>query len=349
MRALVPPSEIRRLAAPLAQILDGAWQRMHWWVGVMAVAYAFSGITIVRPEEVAVILRWGRLVGDTTAIAVHGAGLMFAFPRPVDQVVRVPTRRISQVAIQTLAATPQEFDEDEGGTTNTLNPLTQGYALTGDQNIVHLEMMARYRIRDPAEWAFYGPDSEEILRMEVTSAMLRTLGEMEVDNVLSDGREELIAAATRRAQDGLDAARSGLELTSINLVGLTPPEELMAAFSSVQSEFITAETNKQYARAYAESAVPEAIAQTETLLQAARATAEADLARARGEAIAFRALAVEHRSNPEVVRERLYRDALDRVLSVGRVRWLPPPIDGHYQGMRITIGGGSSPSFFPEP
>jgi membrane protease subunit HflK len=348
MRALGPPSEVQRLVAPIARLVDAAWQRMHWWVAAMAVAYAVSGITIVRADEVAVILRWGRLVGDTTAIAEHGAGLLFALPRPIDQVVRVQTKRVSEVEVRTLAAVPPDIDEDEVAPVNTMDPLIQGYALTGDQNIVQLEMIARYRIRDAAEWAFYGPASEDILRVEVTAAMVRSLGEMEVDRVLSDGREDLIAVAARRVQTGLDEAHSGLELTSLDLRSLSPPAELASAFASVQTEFIGAETLKQYSLAYAESAAPEATAQVDAALQSARGSAEADLAKARGEAEAFRALAREYRANPVVVRERLYRDALDRVLSAARVRWLPPPVGGSYRGMRISIGN-QQPAFEVEP
>ena len=63
MRKTGPPSEIGRLAAPVAGLLDGAWQRMHWWIGAMALLYLLSGITVVRSDEVAVILRWGSWSG----------------------------------------------------------------------------------------------------------------------------------------------------------------------------------------------------------------------------------------------------------------------------------------------
>lgn len=209
MRTLRAPSEIGQLAAPLARLFDGAWQRMHWWVATMVVVYALSGITIVRPDEVAVVLRWGRLVGETPALQEHGPGLLFAFPRPVDQVVRVQIKHVWEVPITTLASSPE--DEDEAPSGDTLDPLTQGYALTGDENIVHVSMVARYRVRDPAEFAFYGPKAEDVLRVEVTAAMVRSLGEMGVDRVLADGRKDLVATATRRTQGGLDAVHSGLE------------------------------------------------------------------------------------------------------------------------------------------
>src|SRR4029077_2371804 len=151
------------------------------------------------------------------------------------------------------------------------------------QNIVQMDMVARYRVRDAAEWAFYGPKVEDILRVEVTSAMVRSIGEMGVDHVLSDERKNLIANATRRAQAGLDASHSGLELSSLELTRLSPPAALAGDFDAVQSAFIAAETEKKGAQAYAERTIPDAQAGADTLTQAARGTASNDLATAQGD------------------------------------------------------------------
>ena len=329
MRNQGPPSEIGRLAAPVARLLDWVWQRMHWWVAAMVVLYLLSGITVVRPDEVAVILRWGRLVGSTPALQEHGPGLLFAFPRPMDRVVRVQVKHVWETPVTTLASTEDGF---------SLDPLTQGYALTGDQNIVHVTVMARYRVREPAEWSFYGPKSENVLRVEVTSAMVRSLGEMGVDRVLSDGRKDLVALAQKRAQAGLDAAHSGLELSSLELTRLAPPAALASEFDAVQSAFIGAETRKKEAQAFQESAIPQAQAEADSMLQTARAAAASDMATAQGDAGAFRALDKEYRANPVVVRERLYRDSVEKAIGgAGSVRWIPPPTGGSYRGFRITI------------
>jgi modulator of FtsH protease HflK len=345
MRKLGPPSEIGRLAAPVAYVLDSAWQRMHWWVVAMAVLYALSGITIVRSDEVAVILRWGRLVGATPALQEHGPGLLFAFPRPMDRVVRVQVKHVWEVPVTTLAGS---------GDGRTLDPLTEGYAVTGDQNVVQLNMVARYRIREPAEWAFYGPKVEDILRVEVTAAIVRSLGEMGVDRVLADGRKELIATATRRAQAGLDASHSGLELSSLELTRLAPPGILAYDFDAVQSAYIGAETKKKEAQAFSERAIPQAQSDADANLQTARAEADSALAVARGEAEAFKALDREYRANTFVVRERLYRDAVEKAFrGVGKVRWVPPPSGGSYRGFRITVppaeGGATLKSLGEEP
>jgi modulator of FtsH protease HflK len=263
----------------------------------------------------------------------HGPGLLFAFPRPIDRVVRVQVKRVSELVVDALTTT------SEWAYADTLDPLTDGYALTGDRNVVHVEMVARYRVRDPAEWAFYGPPAEDALRTEVTAAMVRSLGEMGVDRVLADGRKDLVAITTRRAQAGLDAAHSGLELTSLELTRLAPPAALAKDFEAVQSAFIGAETRKKEAQAFAQTAIPQAQGAADKALQTARADTAARLASARGEAAAFLALAKEYRANPRVVRERLYRDAVERATSTaGSVRWVPPPPEGgRYQGLRISI------------
>jgi len=196
-------------------------------------------------------------------------------------------------------------------------------------------------VRDPAEWAFYGPKAEEVLRVEVTAAMVRSLGEMGVDRVLSDGRKSLIAMATRRAQAGLDAAHSGLELSSLELTKLAPPAALAADFDAVQSAFIKAQTEQNDAQAFAQSAIPQAQARADAAVQAARGAADSALAVAEGDAEAFRALDREYRANPGVVRERLYRDAVDKAFgSAGTVQWVPPPVGGSYHGFRISIAPG---------
>jgi membrane protease subunit HflK len=307
---------------------------MHWWIALMALLYAVSGITVVRPDEVAIVLRWGRVVGETRAAQERGPGLLFALPRPIDQVVRVKTQRVSELSIQTLAEPAGMF----GGFGDSLDPIRVGYALSGDQNIVHVEMMARYRVRDPADWAFTGPKAEDILRVEVSAAMVRSLGELGVDHILADGRKDLIASATRRAQDGLDAAHSGLALVSLELVNLGPPRALAPDFDEVQSAFIETETQKKNAQGFAQSAIPSAHAGADAAVQAARADAAAADARARGDAEAFLALESEYRVHSALVRERMYRDAVERAIgSAQEVRWLPPPVGARYQGLRVQV------------
>jgi membrane protease subunit HflK len=176
------------------------------------------------------------------------------------------------------------------------------------------------------------------VRVEVTAAMVRSLGEMGVDRVLADGRRELIAKASHRAQAGLDAAHSGLELVSLELTQLTPPGALGQDFDAVQTAYITAETRRKDAESYAQQTVPGAHAEADAVVQSARADAAAALASARGDAAAFEALAREYRTRPAVVREQLYRDTVETAIGRAReVRWVPPPVGGRYEGLRVVV------------
>ena len=326
MRQQGVPSEIGRLASPLARLFDALWQRMHWWIALMAILYAISGITIIKPGEVGLTLRWGeRLEG------VHEPGLMFALPRPIDEVVRVDVKHVSELRIETLVS------EHRSG---TLEPTNNGYAVTGDHNIVHVEMVARYQVRDAAEWAFYGPKVDDIVRVEVTAAMVRSIGEVGVDHVLSDGRTDLIKLATRRAQAGLDAAHTGLELSSLELARLIAPLALRADFEAVQSAIIGATTAQKQAQEFAARTVPQAHADADAAIKQAEGEASTARARATGDIAAFVALHREYRANPAVVRERLYRDAADKAIAAGIVRWIPPPIGARYDHLRVSVESG---------
>ena len=148
-----------------------------------------------------------------------------------------------------------------------------------------------------------------MLRVEVTAAMVRSLGEMGVDRVLSDGRKDLVATATRRAQAGLDAAHSGLELSSLELTRLAPPSALASEFDAVQSAFIGAETRKKEAQAFAETVIPQAQAEPTDAYSLPAASRGRSGDRAEAMRRPFCALDREYRANPVVVRERLYRDA----------------------------------------
>jgi membrane protease subunit HflK len=183
-----------------------------------------------------------------------------------------------------------------------------------------------------------------MLRVEVTAAMVRSLGETGVDRVLSEGREELIKIVARRVQAGLDASHSGLELSSLELTHLAPPQALASDFDAVQSAFIGAQTQQSEARAYAESTIPAARADTEAALQTARGDAGSVLAVAKGDTDAFRALDAQYRSNPAVVRERLYRDAVEHAIgAAGAVQWVPPPTGAGYHGFRIRLAPDPAP------
>jgi modulator of FtsH protease HflK len=325
----------RELSALLAPL--GAW-RSRWLPGVLAllgVAYALSGVQVVQPDEVALVLRMGRLQGEGAA-TVRQPGLLWSLPRPIDEVVRVRTKRVYELVVEDFhhglapgAADPWAAPVD---------PERMGYCLSADRNLVHAVLVARYRIDDPVAFALHHADPGGALRAAVMASAVVSVGEMPIDAVLSDGREALANRLLVRTQERLDAGRTGIALVAIELADLSPPPAVKEDFDRVQSAFIHAETRLEEARRYRESTVPAAEAAAGIALERARARASDRVAMARGDASAFLSLSGAAQTEGRSLRERLFREATERALSnAGDLRWVPPPTTGGYRGFRVSV------------
>jgi modulator of FtsH protease HflK len=336
------PSEWTRLVRPLADALQWLIARLHWWVWAMLALYACSNLHMVGSGEVALVLRFGKLVGAGTPQAVHPPGFLLALPRPFDEVVRVPAQGVFAVEVRDLHHASADGIRFSSLAAASLDPEAVGYVLTGDRNILHVSLIARYRIKDPEAFVLRQQDPEEVLRWVVGSALVREVGASAVDDVLAGGRQELIDAAASRTQLRLDRVGTGMELVALEVVDLAPPRQVREEFSAVQTAYIGSQTAVQEAREYRAERLPLAESRANRQLQEARAYAAGLLSNAGAEAAAFQALASEYSKNPRVVRERLYREGIERALKdAGELRFIPPPISGRYKGLRLDLGGGS--------
>ena len=176
------------------------------------------------------------------------------------------------------------------------------------------------------------------MRAAVVSAAVRVVGGRGVDRLLAEGREALPRDVQRSAQQRLDRLASGAELLSVELEAFAPPLPVLEAFDAVQGAAIEAATELQRAREYRASELPQAEAEASRMHRDALAFREERVAAARGDAKLFLALVDEHRRNRDVLRERLYRETVERTLRVaGKQTFVPPPSEGSYEEMRITV------------
>ena len=329
----------RRLLAPLIGAASAGLARLHLWVFGMVLLYLGSGLTRVAPDEVAVILRLGRVLNQGTAQEANPPGMLFALPRPFDDVVKVNVQKVYEAELVTLIP-----PDDAGWDPSTLHPVSAGYALTGDHNIVHARFGVRYTVSDPVDFALRCAAPESVLADVLTSVTVREVGRGGVDVVLTAGRAALVDAIRAGTQARLDAGRVGLTVVSLELSQLGPPKAVSKAFTAVQSAVIAAQTKKSDAETDRAKRVPAAEADAAAQLSDATRYAVATRAAAEADATAFSALALEYRKDPSVVRERLYRDAMAEVFaSAGKREFLPPPVSGRYPDLRISIATGKAP------
>ncbi len=305
-------------AGPLIESLATLFRLLKWVAALAALAILVSGITVVKPDEVALRLRFGKLTGRTHPEQVHGPGLLVALPYLVDEIIRVPVKRVHEMRIEALAGGP-------GASGDRLDITAAGYALTADHNIVQPAAVLKYQIADPVAWALRIAAPEAVIRDAVVSALTQTLGEMTIDAVLVDGQKQLAAQAIGRAQARLGAEASWVRLLALEFTALRPPPQVAGDFDAVQSAFVERKTRVDEARSYREQALPQAAADAQGRVRQAEADEAARLAQARGAAVTFVAIREEYRRSPAVVRQRLYREAMERALSMVGGRILVPP------------------------
>lgn len=300
------------------------WARLLQIVAILLfLVFVFSGVRIIQPGEAGVLLRFGKLPSRVTA--AHPPGLLIAFPYPIDEVIRVPVESIRQITILDY------WQPDISGTSvSSFHPLEQSYCITGDFNVVLPRLIVKYRINDPIAYALAVADPEKILRDSVGAELVRTIGEMEVDYILTEGKSVLAMTVKNRSQERLDAVGAGLRIVSIEINELIPPRSILPDFQAVQSAAIEKETVIRNAQTYQAQRIPEAEAEATQIKTQAEGYSVTTLARANADANAFVELLEEYRRNPDVVRERLLNESLARALSQAGSRYVAPgpPISG---------------------
>lgn len=343
-------NEIQRIAQPAVEVLGTLISLAYWPISLLFVTYLFSGVTAVKPDEVAMIMRFGRVVGDSPAEQIHKAGLLWALPQPLDEVVRVPIGKVHEVEINDLwrsseLTTPSSVGKGSmqrrqryTSSALSIDPETEGYCLTGDQNIVQLQLLARYRVVDPIAYALAQEDPHALLRNIVQGEMVRATGRESIDSVLTEGRKVLGNRVREAAQTRMDEVDSGLELIAVEIADFAPPIAVKRAFVDVNTAYITSHKMVVEAQRYRETELPKAESKRDQILAEANIYAANLIAEARGEGEAFEMLAAEYQKQPEVVVERLYIEGIENVVSkVGERNFILPPINGQYEDFRMTI------------
>ncbi len=309
------------------------------WLLLLFGLYLASGITIVQPDEVALVYRFGTLRNAGTAQAVAQPGMLLALPKPFERVQRIPVQKVFEQKVEGLHF--RAVGQMTFLSSSTLDPEKVGYALTGDGNVVHVSFSVNHQIADPVLYATQIVDIEGLLDQVVRSVALQEIANRSVDAILSDGREDMVQSISNGVRTEIDRLHLGIRLVSLEMVDLVPPYQIKDEFSAVQTASIEAQTAIQQAEEYRSAQLPKAQTTYNRELSNARSMATQTLATAKAEASVFEELAMEAKKHPEVVYRRLLQERLESIgQNAGDVRFVPPPLGKKYpEGYRILLGG----------
>jgi membrane protease subunit HflK len=187
--------------------------------------------------------------------------------------------------------------------------------LTQDENIVEVEVAAQYLIEQPEDYLFQVRLPDVTLRQVMESALREVVGRSKMDYILAEGRAEVAAKTRELMQAILKEYRTGLLVTALNMQQAQPPAAVQDAFADAIKAREDEARFRNEAQAYANGILPQARGEAARLQQEAIAYRDSITENAQGEADRFLKLLQAYRQAPDVTRERLYLETVERVLS----------------------------------
>ena len=269
----------------------------------------FGTLYQIEPEEVGVILRFGKYVRTTNP------GLHVKLPF-VEAMTRVPVQRqlkqefgfrTVEAGIRTEFATQERRFADEA------------VMLTGDLNVAVVEWIVQYRVVDPYQYLFKVRNLEETFRAMNEAVMRETVGDRTVTEVVTVGRQEIETSVEARLQALTDQYQMGITIDQVVLQDVNPPDPVRPSWDDVSQAQQQAQRQINEAEAEYNAVIPRARGEAQQTILQAEGYALDRVNRAEGEASRFAAVEAAYRQAPEVTRRRMYLETMQQILpQVGR-------------------------------
>lgn len=277
-------------------------------IGIVAVGWLLTGVYIVDEGrgEVGVELVLGKVTDQT------GTGFHYNWPYPIGQVYKpqVEQQRETTVGVEELFT--------NSGAVRSRDVPEESLMLTGDENIVDVGFKVQWRIKNTREgitnYLFNIQNPEGTVKAVAESAMREVVGESNIDAILTQNRVTIQNDVGDLMQSTLDSYLAGVEIIEVQMQKVDPPQQVIDAFRDVQAARADQERIQNEAQAYANRLVPEARGEAARILEAANAYQEQTIAEATGQSQRFTSIYEEYRNAPDVTRERLYLETLEKVL-----------------------------------
>ncbi len=263
----------------------------------------YSSFFTVAPEEVGVILRFGRYVRTVNP------GLHFKIPFGVERVYKVPVERQmkEEFGFRTVRAGRRSEYSKNDYTEESL-------MLTGDLNAADVEWIVQFRISDPYKFLFKVRNVVDTFR-DMNEAVMRTVvGDRSVNEVLTVGRVEIETEVKNRLQELVDQYEMGIKVMQIVLQDVNPPDPVKPAFNEVNEAQQEKERLINEAQSEYNKVIPKARGEAKRIIEEAKGYAVERVNRAKGEVEKFNSVFAEYLKAPEVTKQRIFLETMNDVL-----------------------------------
>jgi len=273
---------------------------------VVLVVVGLSSYYTVDPQEAAVIQRFGRYIGTAEA------GLHFKIPFGVDTVTKIVTGQVlnSEYGYRTEKADVRSQFKEKGYEQESL-------MLSGDLNVLNVQWVVQYQIRDPVDYLFKVSGVEATLNDISESVMRRIVGNRYSDEVITVGRESVAEQCRKEIQQIMDAYSTGLQIVAVKLQNASVPNPVLASFNEVSEAGQEKDRMINEAQRSYNEKIPRAVGEARQTVTQAEGYALERVNRAEGEVKRFLDILAEYEKAPDVTRRRMYLDSFDALM--GRI------------------------------
>jgi membrane protease subunit HflK len=269
-------------------------------LGLAAAVYLATGICVIQPDEEGVVRRFGK------AVRLVPPGIHYRLPFPAERLTRLKTKEIKRMSVGFRI-----IDQVQGRRPSR----EETQFLTGDENIINLQMMIQYTISDPVAFLFGADQVPTLVRRAGEAALTEIVGAMGVDDLLTAKKLEVQVMARDYMQATLERYSTGVRVLAAHLTDVNPPAEVADAFRDVASAREDRDRIVNEAHGYVSDILPQARGQAQKTLQDAEAY-EADVVnRATGDAERFLKAYAEYRKAKSITTTRLYLETVEKVLA----------------------------------
>jgi membrane protease subunit HflK len=265
---------------------------------VLIALWLASGFYIVQEGQVAVVTQFGKYKSTSQA------GFQWRLPYPIQnqETVNVSQLRTFEVGFR-------------GSSRNKVLP--EALMLTTDENIVDMQFVVQYRLRaDGApDYLFKTRDPDEAVRQAAETAMREIVGKKPMDFVLYEGRTNVATEVQTLMQQILDRYHTGIQVSTVAIQNVQPPEQVQAAFDDAVKAGQDRERQINEGQAYANQVVPLAAGQASRMTEQAEGYKAKVVGDAEGNTSRFTSIVNEYRKAPAVMRERMYLETMQEIFS----------------------------------
>lgn len=289
-----------------------AWRFFRWGLIIFVLlAGVRSMVYSIGPDEVGVIQRFGKYIG------LSSPGLHAKLPFGIDRVTPIKVEKVFKEEFGFKTISPGvKSSYARGGFQD------ESLMLTGDLNILDVRWIVQFKIKDPVKLLFATRNPVNNIHDISEVVMRRFVGDYSVDEVLTTKREEIDDLAQQAIQKILDRYNVGVQIVTVKLLDVNPPERVKPAFNEVNEAKQEKEKVINQAWEAYNKIIPKARGEAEKTIREAEGYATDRVNRAKGESERFLAALAEYKKAPLVTKNRLYLEALTEVLPKAKEKYV---------------------------